>query len=453
MNNGQSRSNMDSFELSGYLSKNCPTLDSVHQQNLSSWLQNYDVKSSASSNVPSYSLPYQRWYRFKEAFSPLMVVESITKLGFWPKTCLDCFGGSGTTSLTCQFLGITPSTIEVNPFLADLIEAKLQTYDTKLLLEDYCEVIERSQSTSVDLRSIRGSSWPKTLVEPGVNGRWIFGRETFRKILALRNAIERIGDKRNQRLLRVLLGSTLIELSNVHISGKGRRYRKSWQDSQKTPEDVSAAFVRSFNDAFGDIAGYGRRAVQGYSIARGDARLLVGQQKPIDIALFSPPYPNSFDYTDIYNIELWVLGYLESSADNKSLRTSTLRSHVQVSRDLTWNQVNSPLLKTTVKSLHRASEQLWDKSIPDMVGSYFADMEEVLKGIRKIINPKGAVMMTVGNSRYADTLIDVGAIIREMASSMGYECTAIDGIRSMRTSPQQGGRLELSEDLITLRPI
>ena len=35
----------------------------------------------------------------------------------------DPFGGSGTSALTCQFLGIQPVTIEVNPFLADLIAA------------------------------------------------------------------------------------------------------------------------------------------------------------------------------------------------------------------------------------------------------------------------------------------------------------------------------------------
>ena len=43
--------------------------------------------------------------------------------------CLDPFGGSGTTALACQFLGTEPITIEVNPFLADLIEAKLTDYD------------------------------------------------------------------------------------------------------------------------------------------------------------------------------------------------------------------------------------------------------------------------------------------------------------------------------------
>ena len=34
---------------------------------------------------------------------------------------------------------------------------------------------------------------------------------------------------------------------------------------------------------------------------------------PHDLAVFSPPYPNSFDYTDVYNVELWAMGYLRNS--------------------------------------------------------------------------------------------------------------------------------------------
>ncbi len=47
------------------------------------------------------------------------------------------------------------------------------------------------------------------MVEPGVKGKWIFGRETFRKILALRDAIDSVSSPTNRRLLRVLLGSIL----------------------------------------------------------------------------------------------------------------------------------------------------------------------------------------------------------------------------------------------------
>lgn len=405
-----------------------------------------------SSNIPSHNLPFQRWYRFKEAFSPLLVAESISCLGFWPTTCLDCFGGSGTTALTCQFLGIEPTTIEVNPFLADLIEAKLSRYDQDKLLRDYGDVIQMAASSKTSLRGIRNEPWPATMIEPGVKGRWLFPRETFRCILSLRDAIEEVTSSINRRLMRVLLGSILVDMSNVVISGKGRRYRRNWQASQKSPKDVMHAFREAFNGAFVDISAHGVRQCASYTLLRGDSRVEVDKASEIDIALFSPPYPNSFDYTDIYNIELWVLGYLKSRQDNADLRTATLRSHVQISRDMSWDNLESPKLKKTVAALRKRREQLWDPNLPDMIGAYFADLDRILKSIRTRMNPEGAVLMTVGDSRYADVLVDVGDILSELAAGAGYVCEAITPIRAMKTSAQQGWVASLSEDLVRLRP-
>lgn len=443
---------MNIADIGSFINDNCPELGTVARHNFAAWLKGTVEGAPMSSNVPSHNLPFQRWYRFKEAFSPLMVMEAISSLGFWPSTCLDCFGGSGTTALTCQFLGIDPTTIEVNPFLADLIEAKLATYDTKLLVDDYASVIQGLAQRKIDLRSIRYEPWPATMVEPGLNGRWLFPKETFRRILALRRAIEGVASPVNQRLMRVLLGSILVDMSNVVISGKGRRYRGNWETTQKSPQDVTQAFQAAFQFALVDITAHGHRQTTNYSLMRGDARVQVEQAEAVDVALFSPPYPNSFDYTDIYNVELWVLGYIKSREDNMRLRESTLRSHVQVYRDMSWDGLASPKLKQTVQALHAKSDELWNRHLPDMVGAYFADLNHILVTLRPKMNPDGAVLMTVGDSRYADVLVDVGDILSELAAGAGYVCEAITPIRAMRTSAQQGWVASLSEDLVRLRP-
>jgi hypothetical protein len=83
---------------------------------------------------------------------------------------VDPFGGSGTTALTCQFLGVRPATIEVNPFLADLIEAKLSQYDLSSLIGDYANVIRSAILLDADARdALKGA--PATFVEPGVARR------------------------------------------------------------------------------------------------------------------------------------------------------------------------------------------------------------------------------------------------------------------------------------------
>lgn len=431
----------------------CPQLGTEAKLQFASWVKDTVSSAPSSSNVPSQHLPFQRWYRFKEAFSPLLVLEAIQSLGYWPSTCLDCFGGSGTTALSCQFLGVSPTTIEVNPFLADLIEAKLSTYDRAQLREDFHRVVRVSGELRIDLRTIRHEPWPATMVEPGVGGRWLFPKETFRRILALRDAIADIDSHTNRMLLRVLLGSILVEMSNVTISGKARRYRSNWLASQKSPEDVDAAFQEAFNEAMFDIASFSQRLCPSFELLRGDARSKVPEVGEIDIALFSPPYPNSFDYTDIYNIELWVLGYLKSKRDNLDLRGATLRSHVQIGRDMSWDGLESPLLRKTVDKLVTQRDQLWNKNLPDMIGAYFFDLHSILRQLRGKMRPDGVVVMTVGDSRYADVLVDVGEILTELAPSAGYRCEAIQPIRAMKSSAQQGWSMSLSEEMVRLRPI
>jgi DNA modification methylase len=81
-------------------------------------------------------LPFQTWRHVKEAFAPEFVARAISESKVPVRKCLDPFGGSGMTALACQFLGVHPTTIEVNPFLADLIEAKLCTYEPDALARD-----------------------------------------------------------------------------------------------------------------------------------------------------------------------------------------------------------------------------------------------------------------------------------------------------------------------------
>jgi hypothetical protein len=429
-----------------------PDIGMIANHSFTSWIKDAIASAPISSNIPSQHLPFQRWYHFKEAFSPLLVLEAIQSLGYWPSACLDCFGGSGTTSLSCQFLGVHPTTIEVNPFLADLIEAKLASYDRVQLREDFLGVRNAAKITRIDLRTVRHEAWPATMVEPGVDGRWLFPKETFKRILALREAISGVDSHNNRLLLRVLLGSILVDMSNITISGKARRYRTNWRALQKSPEDVDQAFQKGFNEALFDIANFSQRLCSSFDLLRGDARTKVTEVGDIDIALFSPPYPNSFDYTDIYNIELWVLGYLKSKSDNLDLRAATLRSHVQICRDMSWEGLESPLLRKTVADITARRGRLWNPHIPDMIGAYFFDLHMILQRLRKKMRPEGAVVMTVGDSRYADVLVDVGEILSELAPSAGFYCETIQPIRSMKSSAQQGWSMSLSEEIVRFRP-
>ena len=110
----------------------------------SSWTGDRKLKS-LGSNAGAPPLAFQNWRRIKEAFAPELigraVAETTASLGRPVRTCIDPFAGSGTTALACQFLGVIPTAIEVNPFLSDLIEAKLIPVDGQTVAARLSEIL------------------------------------------------------------------------------------------------------------------------------------------------------------------------------------------------------------------------------------------------------------------------------------------------------------------------
>lgn len=418
---------------------------------LSSWLTRVTPDMPVSTNQPSTELPIQRWFKFKEAFSPQLVCEIVeaARTRAPIDRCIDVFGGCGTTALTSQFLGLHPVLIEVNPFIADLAEAKLSDYVLDELVDDFVGV--RSRVRSGISPAVLGPDAPSTLCESSETERWVFPRDVLHTVLQYRAAIEQVASIKNRRLLRVLLGSILVPVSNVTVNGKGRKYRGNWQEQQRTVRQVHESFHRSFLDAVSDVTRYGRRALHSYELLRGSCLTQLPAVAPCDLAIFSPPYPNSFDYTDIYNLELWVLGYLQSKDDNRQLRQATLRSHVQGIGQFAFRVADSPSLVDTLDALSQQRSTLWDPRIPDMVGAYFEDMQMLLRMLGTTLKTGGTASIIVGESSYAGVRVRSGHILREIAESLGFATVKHECMRTMRQSAQQGGVFALEERLLEIK--
>jgi hypothetical protein len=413
------------------------------------WLTYHADGMPISSNQASMELPFQRWFKIKEAFSPRFIIQCIQNAGREVKHCLDPFGGSGTSALTCQFLGIKPTTIEVNPFLADLIEAKLATYDLSSLRRDLEDVLSIADPHGIRPRSILKHA-PPASVQPGTGDRWIFSTRVAQQILALSAGIDCVESANNRRLLRVALGSILLTVSNVIVNGKGRKYRGNWQNRNCTASLVVELFRKRSEEVVIDLQRFASRACCDYKIIRGDSREHLSKIGSIDLAVFSPPYPNSFDYTDIYNLELWMLGYLQNREDNVRLRNHTLRSHVQIKRQFDTLKGSSAKLDRTYDQLVAMRQFLWNRNIPEMVTSYFCDMTSILIQIRAKLRKNARIFMAIGSSKYAGVLVDVPAILIELAPIANLSVVKTAPIRSMRASAQQGGRRQLKEVVLCL---
>lgn len=413
------------------------------------WINNRELPFWGT-NFGTEAIAFQRWRHFKEAYAPEIIQRALAESDIVVNNCLDPFGGSGTTALACQFLGVDPITIEVNPYLSDLIKAKLETYDLLSLTQDFGEVVNRSYLISIDIENIR-KYLPPTFIEPGVKGRWIFNYKCAVRIFSILHAIDEVKDAKNKNLFKILLGGILIEISNVKIDGKGRRYKKNWQSNIIPENNVDVIFQQAVNNAISDITTFQNRETLNYTLLTGDSRKLINNVSKVDLCIFSPPYPNSFDYTDVYNVELWILGYLKNASDSIGLRKRTLTSHVQTKREYSLPPKSSATLDITMKALESVKGELWHKDIPHMVGAYFFELKILMEAIKAKLSKNAKLWMIVGDSKYQGVYIPVADILSELANNLGFTIDTIESFRSMRSSVQQGGRKDLKETLIVLK--
>lgn len=431
------------------------TLDTPIAEGFAPWLLPAGCDKPISTNQGSLDLPFQRWFRFKEAFSPRFVAEAIAMSRVPVRRLCDPFGGSGTTALCAQFAGIFPATLELNPFMADVIRSKLTSHDPATVEAAVAWAVDRARGAKVDARALLAGG-PDTLVEPGRagQGRWVLDANVASDLLGLREAIDGAPfDEAVRRLMKVVLGSRIVPFSNVVINGKGRRYRGGWQGRVHPDGAVIDSFGKEMAEVVKDLRSCGSRRQPGFDFVEGDARARtadLARSGRSDMALFSPPYPNSFDYVDTLNLQLWVLGYLRSNDDNRSLRKSTLRSHVQIGREHPLPKGGSEILDRTLTELDAVRKQLWHPQIPEMVGGYFGDMESVLDQLREVVVPGGSIVIVSGDSRYAGVHVPVTEVLADLAADLGYEVRERRTLREMRASPQQGGQHALPETILHL---
>lgn len=422
----------------------------ARSRDVAGWLGLYAEAAPTSSNQGTAKLPFQRWFHFKEAFSPKFVADTLNSLPYKVNACLDPFGGSGTTALTCRMLGIASASVEVNPFLADLIEAKLNPVAPAAFCAAYERLITSLKILKIDKAPIVGM--PATLTEPGLKDRYVFSYDIYKTVRAIvRSSTSLQVDQ--ARLLRVLLGSVLVPNSNVVINGKGRRYRKAWQSKEKSSSDLINSLDAAVDVAAADLTMFSGLPRGKHKVHRGDARATLAKINKADVAIFSPPYPNSFDYTDVYNLELWMLGYLSCGQDNRALRHRTLRSHVQMKWQTTPRLASSATLDEVLELLRRARADLWNPNIPEMVGFYFDDLCRIFQQLARILPLGRHAIVAIGDSQYAGVHIDVASILAESVAKLGFRLSERGAIRSMRNSSQHGGGFELSEHCLVFERV
>jgi hypothetical protein len=150
-------------------------------------------------------------------------------------------------------------------------------------------------------------------------------------------------------------------------------------------------------------------------------------------------------------VELWLLGHINSYSELRTLRQSTLRSHVQVK----WGDYklpNSNILKMQFDQVMKFKDSFWNSSIPSMIAGYFSDLENILSKLYTKMKPESKIYLNVANSSYYGVVIETDKILAELASNKGYIVCDIRLARKIKSSSQQSHSVKwLRESVIILQ--
>lgn len=405
-----------------------------------------DNPNATYSSVLNFSddlnKPFQRWFRYKEGFSIDLIKKIINDNQLEAGVILDPFSGSGTTLIASSYNNISSIGFEVNPFSYFMSKVKTTNY-TDMEVEEF-----ENNIINVVNNDIKCSDLPEREMM-----KKVFSKQIEKDFLRIKFNIHNLKLSENVKKLFFLGLISLIEVfSNYKKSGNGlkkRNVKVKYEEKNNFLKELNSKYINILEDIKSDNVKFNTNIIYDSCLSMEEYI----DDNSIDGVIFSPPYANCFDYTEIYKLELWFGDFVTNSVDLKKLRHSSLRSHLNSNlkekNDKTLQEIEHILEELLTKNL-------WDKRIPIMIKSYFHDMFLLLDKLYISLKTKGFCNIIVSNSAYGGIVIPTDLFISIYAESIGFIVERIEVDRYIITSSQQyKSTLEykkyLRESIICLR--
>lgn len=391
-----------------------------------------EIKSVSA--LEAANSPRHRWYFFKEAFSPEVVQRAASDAGCCGEDLIvDPFCGGGTVPVQAAIDGYRSAALEVNPFLAFVARAKLGQCDPELF-ETLADEAARS-ATRERKSPLEGySTFTKTV---GAE-KWLFNIPVLRAFEGANQAIRQRRGPAKQMVKLCLIGAAM-DAANAAKDGKCLRYRADWKKQNFDDETFITALGRRARHVAQDLRVCPLEG-QTAAVDTGDSRKRVPgafDERHFKLCVTSPPYLNSFDYTDVYRPELFLGGWVKTASDLRAIRRRTLRSHVQVEwPDPTEDDFGARYAEI-ITNIRLVRHELWNMRIPLMIQAYFEDMRRVLTSLRGRARADASMWIVVSTSAYGGNEVPVDLIIADIACSCGWYLREVSVLRYLRRVPVQ----------------
>lgn len=457
-------------KTTGILAEQLGTLREEVEE-LAEGLPYFDRMSSLSDLVGSGQLrdfPIHRWYYYKEAFSPQLPALLVEELGVGRTgIVVDPFAGVGTTALA---LSSNPNVkkvigVEYSPFASFVGRAKLAApnLNQKRILDHIRRLQEFPSASNVPvIPELAAFSNPE-----------IFSTANLHALLKARdfviNDTRLAADERSFFLLGI--AAVTEDLSSAMKDGRalrilrGRKRRRQGLTPVADPFEGDGAQSAIVNQwlAMAEDLDSGSEIFHESLHVQGDARSLSRVIDPngqriipdasVGLHLYSPPYLNFIDYTEVYKLELWLLQMVSGQKSFRALREGTLRSHPSITFPSRSAPSSSAPVFAVIEHITKfLADQLARPETGPVHGFYFEDMYESLKEQYRTLINGGRIACIVANSVFSRRSVQDGKRIElwrlpvmtdiflaRLAEAAGFEDIQIWGARNLQAKNVSAG--------------
>ena len=398
------------------------------------------------------------WFKYVQDFPGDFALAWLRKLAKPGAVVWEPFCGSGTTLVASQMLGLECHGYDINPFMVDVAEAKLDwTLDPKRLhaLADRVAGAAESESSTEPADSVK-ARWTEYESHTRGHGASYPGNDdklerwmsplVLSRCQSLLRAVASVDDARYRRFLRLAAAQILIPASNMTF-----RPNICYEAKATVDYPVVASFrarVAQMLVDYKQVAPYEKRTARAMI---GDARS-DGPERA-DVIFTSPPYPNDMEYVHQTRLELALLDYVSSKRHLTVLKKRMISSSVKlVYRDNEWQKTKG-LEITGIKGLYaELAETLqgrnWGWNAADMVAQFFGGMRVVAANWYQRLTPGGVAAVVIGDSAFNGVKVNSDTLLAQTAVAEGFELVGIEPFRQ-RWNPKH--TIELRESVVLLR--
>ena len=382
-------------------------------------------------------IPYHKWFKYREGYSHTLIQELIKRSKISKdEYVIDPFCGSGTTVIEANLDGFSGIGIDINPMSSFISKIKCCSYTHQEVQELEARIDD------IKKQSFDGpcDTTPYAAVEK------FFPKENFVGLLNVKAYIERF--KSNTKIYNFL---RCAYICIVEPSSNRKRDGNGLKTIQSKVKSVKDFYLTQCNNMLSDIKAHPipsdvksciefGNALDLYDIAV-SAKELKGLTP--GAIMYSPPYPNSFDYFESYKLEIIMADYAVDLKDINKYRTSAVESFIGQQSEIKKTEDFIKWISEEIKQEIPVKEARTGKKdgrtrrVPKMLIGYFSDMEKVIEQSSKLLPSGKYCYIVVDQSSYLGKVVPTDLLLAKLSEIHGFSVEDIIVCRKAKTSGQQ----------------